>query len=315
MKKLCLAFIMALLLCANAYGTEQWREDGSEETVESNENPSDLDTIIYENIVSPLDRVLANHIQGCELSYVGTTEISVAAGEVVASNSGGTARLMLSNSSATSVTKANLDTGSSFTSSTTHYVYAGTSTTSDTTFTVYVSTSSSAPTGVTYYIQLGQFYVDSDGDIVESSVYANNPVNMDDDGRLPYANSIAKILHATDSTTSSSYANMDGGGQWQSFEITLSSTSTILVIGGCEISSNSSTVDGYIQVVYGSTQIAEAHAGGDGATYPDYENVGIYGIATNVSAGTYTIRPQLKAGSASVNTLGKIYCMVYIIPE
>lgn len=314
MKKcLFLGLLLLFVMTCPSYAANEWRKGTGENVILGTENVSDIDKISYENIVDPLDRLLAGYRKGMDITYLNADALSISAGEVVCSNSTGTIRRFRRNTSSTTVYWSDLDTGSER-AYTIYYVYA-VADTDATTCTFKISASSSAPTGVTYYARLGSFYNDAYRNIVETSVYANQKVDMDSDGRLPYANSIARVLHATDSTITAAYTNMDGGGQWQSFDVVLSNTSTIIVVGGCEISSNSSTIDGYIRVIYGGSQIAEAHAGGEGATYPYYESVGIYGIATNVPPSTYTIRPQLKAGGASINTFGKIYCMVYIIPE
>ena len=311
MKKVFLALLLVMILSVNAQAAYEWRNAAGENSILGSENPSDIDSASYQNIVAPLDRVLATHRQGCDLSYSSTSEISVSAGEIVCSNSAASVRKFRQNTSATTVDWDNIDTGTEATD-TKYYVYSVADADANT-FTIMISTSSTSPTGATCYRQLGSFYNDSDGDIVEASVYANNYVKMNSDGKLPAANSPINILHATESVTAASYADMDDGGQWTSFDITLNSTSTILVIGGVEISTNHTT-DASIQVVYDSTQIAVASAGGD-ASYPNYEKADINGIAINVAAGTYTIKAQLKAGVSSVNTLGKIYCTVYIIPE
>ena len=284
MKKLFLALLLVVFLSVNAQAAYEWRHATGEDTILGTENPSDIDSASYQDIVAPLDRVLGTHRQGCDLSYTGVSEIAVATGEVVCSNTAASVRKFRQNTSATSVDWDNIDTGSEDTS-TTYYIYAVADADANT-FTVMISASSTSPTGATYYRQLGSFYNDSDGDIVEASVYANNYVKMDANGRLPAANSPINILHATESCIAATYADMNDGGQWTSFDITLNSTSTILVIGAVEISSNNATIDGYIQVVYGSTQIAEAYAGGDGAAYPAYEKEDINGIAINVAAGT-----------------------------
>lgn len=114
---------------------------------------------------SIVDTLLSNYRQLMPIVYKNSNTATVNAGEIVVSNSGGSLRLFLQNSSNTDITTANLDTGSSFSNSTTYYVYAGTSTNTDSSATFYISLSSSAPSGVTYYKQLGYFVTNSSGSI------------------------------------------------------------------------------------------------------------------------------------------------------
>lgn len=174
MKKI-LIFAITILFAfsSSAWGTAQWREDGSEETVDGGESPADLDTEIYNNIVQPLDRLLLGYQEGCEVSYASAATLTVGNGQVVVSNAAGTARLMLSNTSNTTLTWANIDTGAEA-ASTTYYVYAGTSTTTDLTFTVYVSTNATTPSSVTYYQRLGSFYNSSGSDILNDETITND---------------------------------------------------------------------------------------------------------------------------------------------
>lgn len=111
-----------------------------------------------------LDRMLANYRQGARLVYASDSTITVEAGEVMLSNSGGTIRVMAQNTSDTTVAWTDIDTGGEV-SATTHYIY-GTSTNDATnTFSAKISTSSSAPSSGTYYQRLGSFYNDENGNI------------------------------------------------------------------------------------------------------------------------------------------------------
>lgn len=100
---------------------------------------------------------------GAEVTYVGAAEVSVAAGRIVFESSG--KYRMRENTSATSVTWANIDTGAE--GDDTYYVYA-VADAEATTFTIMVSLSATTPTGATYYKRLGYFI--NDTDIVEYSV-------------------------------------------------------------------------------------------------------------------------------------------------
>jgi hypothetical protein len=69
------------------------------------------------------------------------------------------------NTSATTVTWANIDTGAEAISST-YYLWA-VADADATTFTVMISLSNTAPTGATYYRKLGSFYNDASGNITQ----------------------------------------------------------------------------------------------------------------------------------------------------
>lgn len=124
---------------------------------------------------SILDTLLSNYKRNMIVSYTNATTLSVAAGECVVSNSGGSLRLFLQNAGNTAITSSNLDVGSSFSGGTTYYVYAGTSTSTAASATFYISLSSTAPTGVTYYLQLGNFTTDGSGNVTATITNVNLP--------------------------------------------------------------------------------------------------------------------------------------------
>lgn len=150
---LCLAFVMP------CYGADQWDKTDPAGT----ESPSDLDALITANN-SAQDRVFSNYQRGMRITYASASSLSVAAGEITLSNSAGTTRLMQQNTSATTVTFSNIDTGSEA-ASTTYYLYAYQNTTSTSTVSFIVSASATSPTGATYFARLGSFYNDSSSDI------------------------------------------------------------------------------------------------------------------------------------------------------
>jgi hypothetical protein len=156
MKKL--LFVVFALIPTLAFALDQWDKTLPGGT----SSPSDLDIIIQENN-SVLDRALAGYRMNCKISYASAATVSVAAGELVLSDSSGAIRVMRRNTAATTVTWANIDTGSEATS-TTYYVY-GVADTDATTFTVVVSINATTPTGCTYYVKLGSFYNDASGNV------------------------------------------------------------------------------------------------------------------------------------------------------
>lgn len=111
-----------------------------------------------------IDRMLANYREGMTISYSSASALSVSAGEVMVSNAAGTARLMLKNDAATSVTFTDIDTGAEA-PSTTYYVYAIAAAADSVAATFKISASSSAPSGVTYYKRIGSFYNDASSNI------------------------------------------------------------------------------------------------------------------------------------------------------
>ena len=100
------------------------------------------------------------------------------AGEIVCSNTAGTIRRTRSNTSNTTVTWADIDTGAEA-SSTKYYMY-GACDADATTFTLTFSTNSTTPSGATYYLKLGSFFNNSSSDIDREKILTNaygNTVN------------------------------------------------------------------------------------------------------------------------------------------
>lgn len=163
MKKFLIALLL-LSLSINAEATVQWRNGTGANTLLGTSNASDIDTNTLNNIVKPIDDLVANYQQGMVITYSSASQISVASGSITVSNSDGSIRLMLRNSAATTVTWSDIDTGAEA-SSTTYYVYAIAASASATTATFKISASSTSPSGVTYYKKIGTFYNDSSSNI------------------------------------------------------------------------------------------------------------------------------------------------------
>ncbi len=175
MKRLiCLLISFGLLLgfMSSAY-SGQWRAGTTAQTIPGTTSISDIDTVSYQNMTAPLDRLHSNAREGCIIVYASTSTITVGAGEVVLQNSAGTITLMQQNTSATTVSWSDIDTGAEA-ASTTYYLWAYQATATDTDFDVAMSTSSSAPSGKTYYARLGSFYNDSSSNIVNDSTIVND---------------------------------------------------------------------------------------------------------------------------------------------
>lgn len=159
-----------MVLFATPALADQWRGGTGENTLVGTTLFNDIDTVSYSNIVAPLDRLLAGYRKGMSLIYDSASQITVASGEVTVSNSDGSIRLMLQNTSNTTVTWSDIDTGAEA-SSTTYYIYAIAASSSATTATFKISASSTEPSGVTYYKRIGSFYNNSSSNIDQNKIY------------------------------------------------------------------------------------------------------------------------------------------------
>lgn len=162
MKKLFI--ILILLITVPQVFASQWRNETGESTIPGTTLVSDIDAVSFEDMTDPLDRMLSNLKDGMELVYNSGTTIDVTAGEIMVENSDGSIRLMMNNTSSTSVTFSDLDTGAEA-SSTTYYVYAVAASSSAETATFKISANSSTPSGETFWARLGQFVNDSNSNI------------------------------------------------------------------------------------------------------------------------------------------------------
>lgn len=109
-----------------------------------------------------LKNLLKNYLAGCKVISDTVSQIIVEAGEIAIPDASGNIRWRR-NTSDTTVTWADIDTGSEA-SSTRYYVYA-VADSSGTEFTILISTSASAPSGATYYRKIGSFYNNSSSNI------------------------------------------------------------------------------------------------------------------------------------------------------
>ena len=152
-------FLLCFLLATGpGFAADQWAKGKPAGT----DSPSDIDDLIGVNNAA-LDRLLYTYREGAKISYSTAAQVSVGIGAIALPNSDGSVVRWRRNTSATTVTWANIDTGSEA-NSTTYYIY-GVADTDATTFTCTISTNASAPTGKTYYRLLGSFYNDSSGNI------------------------------------------------------------------------------------------------------------------------------------------------------
>lgn len=160
MKKLIFAFILCTLAVSSAHAADQWTKGDPQGT----EASGTIDDIIRIN-QEALDRLLKNYRTGAYGYSTGSGDgFSVSAGDLTISNSTGSVRRFRSNTSATTVTWSNMDSGSGDTVST-RYAYYAVADTDATTWTVMISSNLTTPTGATYYRKLGEFYNNSSGSI------------------------------------------------------------------------------------------------------------------------------------------------------
>ncbi len=170
-------------MSTSSFSSNEWRKGTGEDVILGTEDINDIDTISFQNIVEPLDRVLANYVQGATLVYNTGATINISAGSVVCSNSAGTVRKMRLNTSTVSATFAgNLDTGAE--AGSTVYTIWSSCDADATTFTVKISASSTAPSGVTSYAKLGNFFNNSSSDIDRTKIYTvpNGNIRADSNG-------------------------------------------------------------------------------------------------------------------------------------
>lgn len=168
--------ILALLLMTTPAWSAQWRAGTGQNTILGSSLASDIDSNTFNSIVNPLDNLLATYCNEY-LTYSSASNITVSAGSVMVSNSDGSIRLMLRNSSPTTVDFTMIDTGVEA-SGTTYYIYAIAASSSSTAATYKVSASSSAPSGVTYYYKIGSFLNDGSSNITTiNNVYYPNEMN------------------------------------------------------------------------------------------------------------------------------------------
>ena len=163
------SFIIAFnIICCQVSYSAQWDVDVPTNGALIPSAPE----IIRDNNNS-LDRLLADYNR-MTISYSSATTAVISAGAVTVSNSGGTIRLFLRNTSATNVTFANIDTGGEE-GSTTYYIYAIAATAVSETATFKISKNATTPASTTYYKRIGSFVNDGSSNI---TVIKNDDVRV-----------------------------------------------------------------------------------------------------------------------------------------
>ena len=176
MKKLFLILVV-LFIATNGYCATQWYQGSGNAPLGGTTLINDIDVDSANYGFDPLNRLLHNYREGVSINYSSASALSVSAGEIVVTNSAGTIKLMLRNSSSTAVTWADIDAGSEEASKT-YYVYAVGANTSATAITFKISLSATAPAGVTYYKKLGSFDNDASSNILTSTISNDNISGM-----------------------------------------------------------------------------------------------------------------------------------------
>lgn len=164
-------FLIFLLLTQPSWAvTNQWRGGVGTNELDGTQSANLIGFNSYNHIVQPLDNLLYKYCNEY-IQYASSTTLTIISGACVVSNSQGTIRLFLQDTANSTLTSANLDTGS-ITASTTYYVYSTAATNSATTSTYYISTSNTAPSGQTYYYKIGQFSTDSSSQFTQIVNYS-----------------------------------------------------------------------------------------------------------------------------------------------
>ena len=157
MKKI-LAILLILFLVSPVFAADEW----AKAKPAGSNNASTIDDLVGVNNEA-IDRLVANYRQGSTLLYASAATLTVEPGSIVCSNSAGTVRHFRTKASNTTVTWADIDTGSEAIS-TTYYVY-DIADADSTEYACKISASATSPTGVTYYKKIGSFYNNASGNI------------------------------------------------------------------------------------------------------------------------------------------------------
>jgi hypothetical protein len=281
MKKYIISLIMIFGLITNGYCADQW----SLLEPKGTRDASDIDAYIATNNAA-LDRLNFDHRQGVAIVYSSASALSLGAGTVSIPNAAGTTVRWRRNTSATSVTWANIDTGVEAVSQT-YYVYA-VADTDATTFTFLISTNSTTPTGATYYRKLGSFYNNSSGDIEQitndndyysGSVYDSGwfAVSLNTAYTKTHSLGTQKLFIQVYYSTDSSGSNMEVVGQ-------LVNNSSPDYTAGCLIDSISTTS---LRILTGKSSLSSLQYAAIsnyvwGGITPSYKASGYYRVLVSV---------------------------------
>ena len=283
-KKILSLLLVFGLMTSPSFAADKWLEGDGSLAIAGTDSPADIDTLLDDSVCQPLDRLLDGYRRGCEVIYASASTVTILEGEVVGENSSGYHR-MRENTSSTTVTWSNLDTGSEA-ASTYYYVYANMDADA-TTFTASVSTSSSAPSGVTYYRRLGWFYNDASSNITAAGVGNIR------EGSVP--NSSVATGTSDITTTSTTYTDMTD------MEVRfVSGGRPVLMVFSAPFYAGQHT-----QVVFDvdGTDYGYGREGRSDGNYINDNSIAIAWLET-LSAGTHTIKVQWKTSGGTAYQRG-----------
>lgn len=226
------------------------------------------------------------------IEYDSATQFTVKAGAIAIKNSGQSNRLLRRNTSDTTVTASDIDTGSIATG-TYYYVYA-VADSSGTTFTVKFSLSASSPTGLTNYELIGWFYNESAGVMNLANKYLGS-VKLN--GR-DVPNSVTVIGTDDVNTTSATYADMDD------MEVRIYLTGRpVQILFQAPLNSSSTSANSNITIDINGTDKVETIVTHDiGSVGKPLPTAIIY--SEHLAAGEYTIKIQWKTSTGTLNQEG-----------
>jgi hypothetical protein len=215
MRKILSVLSILFLLTSNSWATVGWNKS----IPATSENPQAISPDVIENNTA-VDLMLQNYRDGkVSITLISTAEIDIGAGGVMLSNSGGSVRLMVANTSVTAVNSTMIDTGT-ISASATYYLYAYASSVTATTFSVIFSTSATSPSGITYYQRLGNFTTDSSKNFsgVASDVQAPTSFSLGTawSANTPYQNTSGRTIEITAYGETANYAGWNDIGMYSS---------------------------------------------------------------------------------------------------
>ena len=277
MKKLLFLFLIFIMSCGNVYSADQWTKTAPQGSA----NISTADTLLQTNNEAT-DRLLYNYRENLTVIPDTSAQIKVLVGEIAIQNSAGSIVKWRRNTSTTTITWADIDTGAEA-SSTQYYVYA-LGDTDVTTCTFKISTSATSPDGATQYRKIGYFYNDSSSNIVNVGNIKGGDVG-----------NVMQVVGTTDiSTTSTTYEDMTD------MEIKfVSSGRPVLVL--FEAPLENSSVQQWAQIeIDGSGKNSSMRYEHDSSS-PQTSKIplAIHYLDTTLSAGSHTIKIKWKVNTGT----------------
>lgn len=286
-----LVVLLMLGLTLPAFGASQWDKL---ETL-GTRLVADVDAYTVVNNAA-LDRLLYDYRDNFSVIYASASTLTILPGRAAIPNAAGSVVRWRGETSSTTVTWSNLDTGSEA-NSTQYYVYLS-GDTDETGINAVISTSASAPSGITYYKKVAYFYNNSAGNIV-------NVGNIKSDGE-------PNIVEATGTTnitsTSASYEDMTD------MEVRIVTNGRPIKISYCGglICSDATTAGKVVIDIDGTDYKAEIISSSSGGYLDSF-----FDVVTSLASGAHTIKMQWyrTSGSGSVMQSGATYERILAVEE